>query len=67
MLCYISSPEKKYIRFGRSGQKKSTKTTGTLALPAGWLEVATCGKKSHFKLRRTGPHSFFSFWKALYF
>jgi hypothetical protein len=57
-LCHISrrfSPEKKYIRFGRSGQKQNTKTTGTLSLPAGWLEVATCRKNSHFKLRRTGP------------
>jgi hypothetical protein len=56
-LCHISrwfSSEMKYIHFGRSRPKKNSKTTGTLLLPAGWLEVATCGKNSHFKLRRTG-------------
>jgi hypothetical protein len=60
MLCHIwrqFSPENKYIRFGHSGQKKNMKTTGTLLLPAGWLEVATCGKNSHFKLHQTGPNT----------
>jgi hypothetical protein len=60
-LCHISrrlSPEKKYIRFGRSGHKNYEMFWNIVAArqcqQGGW-QWQLAKKNSHFKLRRTGP------------